>query len=122
MSKFIKSLFGGGRAKEGSVKPSNTEKMSIQSNAGEQTKLDSGEQLVEQYPVEGTPFTIIQVTEREDPKKCFIAVGNVRVSDYMYKNRAQKMIEQKDWTLIVNTIAFLAGKIAENEVKQNKQA
>lgn len=84
-----------------------------QTNAPEtENKLLSGN-IKETNRIDGTPFTIVTT----DNNKCFIAIGNNRVSEIMKHKEAFNMIDNKEWELITNTINVLADHITKDRIK-----
>lgn len=83
------------------------------------TKQESG--MIKQiHDVESTPFQIIQI----DDGKCFITIGNLRISDFHEKETCEQMIQDYNWNLITNMITALAYKTAKtivNEVEPIKE-
>lgn len=49
--------------------------------------------------IAGSPFSIV-TTNKEEENKCFIALGNRRLSEFMPYEICDEMIQNKDWTLI----------------------
>lgn len=63
---------------------------------------------IERY--EETPFGIVETNE-ETENNCFVALGNKRVSQLQTKEECERMIDEKDWTLITQ----LSMHIMENQ-------
>lgn len=67
--------------------------------------------------IEDTPFSIVKT---DDEEKCFIAVGNKRISELMSEGKAKMRIADKDWGLIVQLVAIIGnGVFEELETKKN---
>lgn len=73
--------------------------------------------IIEIDKIEDTPFSIVKT---DDEEKCFIAVGNKRISELMSEGKAKMRIADKDWGLIVQLIAIVGnGVFEELETKKN---
>lgn len=75
-------------------------------------KENFSEELIKIKHIEGTPFTLIN-TEMG----WFIAMGQARLTEYEEtKERLEKMIEEKDWGLMVS----FAARIVDIALKEHK--
>lgn len=112
MLKYIKELFGNGQDNEKSGEPKS---MGLLNGSG---SVEKGELSKETYGVDyervtGTPFTIVRLKEGT-----FIAVGSHRVTENGSERALKKMIKNKDWELVCNTIVVMCEMIGDvNKIK-----
>lgn len=112
MLKYIKELFGGGleRERSGELKSMGLLNGSQSAEEKELSKETSG---VDYERVGGTPFTIVRLKEGT-----FIAVGSHRVTENGEERMLRKMIKNKDWELVCNTIVVMCEMIGDvNKIK-----
>lgn len=91
-----------------------------QTNAGEKSTGNQlfpkdGEELIKRRKVEGTPFEII-----EAGSKCWIALGLFKVVDNLTVEEAERMIGERDWTLIGNMAACISETVTALLKNQNQ--
>lgn len=96
------------------MKNENSEKQLVQTTSHGSAKKanksrSESEQLIEQIPVEGTPFTVVKVED-----KWFLAMGKYRLTEPM-ESKAQALgaAEDKSWFRIIQIIMII--------IKQDKQ-
>lgn len=63
-------------------------------------------ELIHREPIDGTPFQVITIEEGS-----FIALGRFRVSDIQSEENCYKMIEGKDWNLILATVSVILSSL-----------
>lgn len=68
-----------------------------QTNAEEPTNLNSSEELLEQNPIENTPFILVGNKE----KGYFVAIGHYRLTPRTTKEQALGLVEERDWNLLM---------------------
>lgn len=68
-------------------------------------QIEKAEQLVENFDVENTPFTVVHFTEKGH---YFGALGKYRLTEY-YDNRAkaEKEVRRLDWNNIFRVLAVI---------------
>lgn len=97
------------------------EQLSGHTNVNEQeNSLPSGKKIIDNEKIEGTPFYIITIHDEEE-KKCFISVGNKRVTEIITREEADAMIKHKFWDLIVSLIAIVTEATMEEKIKNELQ-
>lgn len=76
-----------------------------QTNAGENLGNQDSGKLIIREKIEGTPFQLIN----QDDKGWFISLGRYRMTEIgtNTKEELTAMVANKDWTLILDTIAVL---------------
>lgn len=84
------------------------ELLQLQTNAPEKENNLDYSRIWE--PLEGTPFAYVQTEEGKE----FLAMGNKRVTDYKTKEELLKMVENKDWDLILNAVVVIVKGMEEN--------
>lgn len=91
-----------------------SELLHTQQNAEEQ---ENNSNLCEIKKMEGTPFTIVRKND-EGEFNSFIAIGNNRLTGMMTDEECERMIEEKDWNLLVQMTVYVASKLQEENHKQ----
>lgn len=80
------------------------ELLQLQTNSEKSPDKASSTELVIREKIEGTPFQLINM----DNKGWFLALGKFRMTEIgLEKEVLIKLVEDKDWTLILDTIAVL---------------
>lgn len=70
-------------------------------------EIKTGEELIKQSHVLGTPFTIVSQNNQH-----FVAVGNARLTEFFNSyEEALNAVTEKTWDLIINTIVFVNSKL-----------
>lgn len=70
------------------------------------------EQLIEKIHIEGTGFDIIKI----EGKRCFVAIGNYRVTKEQTEAECRQMIKDKDYELLIGLIgAVIQSSHAEDK-------
>jgi len=54
-------------------------------------------------PISKTPFVYVQTEEGNE----FLAMGNKRVTDYSDKIELMRMVNERDWDLILNAVVVI---------------
>lgn len=85
----------------------------------DQSKESYSEQLVQSKKVEGTPFTIVKMPELTGGN-VFIGIGDQRLTEPMSEKAALRMIENKEWELVMNLIVYLHRKVITRMQDENK--
>lgn len=81
-----------------------------QTSAQEENNSHSGEELIEREDIEGTPFKLIT-----QQGTVFIGLGKYRMTEPLErtaenKEKLRQQVMNKDWRLIMDTIAVLTLK------------
>lgn len=79
---------------------SNKELLELQNNTETPKTENKPSQLIEKIRYEGTAFDIVGNTE----DGYFVALGNFRITKTQEKNECRRMIDQKDYELILGLI------------------
>lgn len=81
------------------------------------------EQLVESKQIKGTPFVMVRMPEVAGPNRVFIGIGDQRLTEPMTETEAIKMVMNKEWELIFNTVVYLQRKVNKKieEEKRSKE-
>lgn len=108
---------GTGAAQTGTEQKAEKNMESLQSSALaiEKENNSNSSKIMDVLKVRHTPFSIV-TTGIENAEKCFITVGNKRVSEMITKELAETKIKYKDWDLLSSLIVI----ITENVVEQMK--
>lgn len=88
------------------------ELLQLQTNAPEKENNKDYSRTWE--PINNTPFVYV----RTDEGKEFLAMGNKRITDYNTKEELIRMVNEKDWDLILNTVIVIMSEIKEKEMTE----
>lgn len=89
-----------------------TNSISLAPEEVENAKLRPDE-MIKRERIDNTPFTIVQSKEHT-----FIALGMYKVSGNLTYKECREVIEQRNWSLLMNVIML----IAKDEIQQDKEA
>lgn len=88
----------------------NSEQLQLQTNVQEQENSNESGDLIQRIPIEGTPFTAIKL----EHTKWFLAIGKNRITEPNYEyEELLRMIDNKNWELIVNTVLVIVENMTE---------
>lgn len=88
-------------------KDTQRELLQSQTNVEESQDKEKSSELVQREKVEGTPFDLINVED----KGWFLALGKYRMTEPgLDREVLRKIVADKDWMLILDTIAILTEK------------
>lgn len=80
-----------------------------QMNVQEKEYKENYGKIIEQIPVEGTPFHKVKVEEGE----VFISIGNARITELMSEEEADEMLCKKDWGIITSLITLVTERVVK---------
>ena len=103
-----------------STTATNQEQSTTCTNVPEQeAKQDYGRNLITER-IEETPFTLVRDNHRPSNENCFLAMGEHRITEWKCQEELEKMIANRDWTLLANTtIQWVLNVLATT--KENEQ-
>lgn len=83
-------------------------------NAEQKEDRQESGKLIDVEHIEGTPFTIVTISEPEADEQSFIAIGNSRLTEKMSYEKCKMLITDHNWELTLQMMVFIMDRMWED--------